>query len=127
MQQAGYRPVALVMGNCVYHVGYQGIKQWFSQVGKNCEMPTYTQALYDARELAVSRMQAEAAREQAEGILGARIDEASHGWGSHVIEFFAIGTAVIATRPDHEIPAPSLSVSLTDPAPQTSVTVVRAE
>src|SRR5262249_12453651 len=57
---AGYRPVSLVMGSCVYHVGYQGIKQWFSQIGQNFEMPTYTQAIYDARELAVARLQAEA-------------------------------------------------------------------
>ena len=55
-------------------------------------MPTYTQALYEARELAMERMQTEAAELQAGGIVGARIIERSHGWGSHVIEFFAIGT-----------------------------------
>lgn len=115
--KAGYRPVGLTMGTCVYHVGYQGVKQWFSQVGRNCEMPTYTQALYDARELALSRMQAEAARESAEGIVGVRVEEKSHGWGSHVIEYFAIGTAIIATRADHEIPAPTLTVSLNDNGP----------
>ena len=49
--KSGYRPVSFVMGNCVYHVGYQGVKAWFSQIGQNVEMPTYTQAIYDAREL----------------------------------------------------------------------------
>lgn len=112
--RAGYRPVSLVMGTCVYHVGYQGIKQWFNQIGKNLEMPTYTQAIYDARELSVARMQAEAEREQADGIIGARVEERSHGWGSHVIEYFSIGTAVVATRTDHTIPAPTLTLSLSD-------------
>ena len=59
------------MGNCVYHVGYQGIKAWFSQIGQNVEMPTYTQAIYDARELALARMQAEAEELKADGIVGA--------------------------------------------------------
>ena len=124
--RAGFRPVSLVMGNCVYHVGYQGVKQWFSQVGKNVEMPTYTQAIYDARELALGRMQVDAERETADGIVGARVEEKSQGWGSHVIEYFAIGTAIVATRDDHEIPTPGLNVSLNDmPVPKVEVQVVR--
>lgn len=115
--RAGYKPIGLVMGTCVYHVGYQGLRQWFQQIGRNCEMPTFTQALYDARELSVGRMQAEAEAEQAEGIVGARVEERSHGWGSHVIEYFAVGTAIISERADHSIPAPSLVLSLTDSAP----------
>ena len=70
------------------------------QIGQNCEMPTYTQALYDARELALSRMQSEAEELQAEGIVGAQVTERSHGWGSHVIEYFALGTAIVAIRQD---------------------------
>src|SRR5512142_2838258 len=95
--RAGYRPVGLVMGNCVYHVAHQGLRAAWKQVGKNQEMPLYTQALYEARELAQERMQAEANELQAGGIVGARINEQSFGWGSHVIEFFAIGTAVVPT------------------------------
>lgn len=110
--RAGYRPVGMVMGNCVYHVSRQGIGQWFSQVGRNVEMTNYTQALYDARELAMERMQTEAVSLQSEGIVGAQIVERSHGWGSHVIEFFAVGTAVISISQDHTIPAPSLSLLL---------------
>ena len=110
--KAGYRPVSFVMGNCVYHVGYQGVKAWFSQIGQNVEMPTYTQAIYDARELSLARMQAEAEQLQADGIVGATIKENSHGWGSHVIEYFAVGTSIIATRADHTIPTPSLVLPL---------------
>ena len=114
LTKAGYRPLSLVMGNCVYHVGYQGVKAFFSQVGQNVEMPTYTQAIYDARELALARMQAEAEALRADGIIGATIKESSHGWSSHVIEYFAVGTSVVATRADHTLPTPQLFLPLSD-------------
>src|SRR6266853_2976096 len=112
--QTGYRPVGMVMGNCVYHVAHQGIGQWMKQVGQNVEMANYTQALYDARELAMERMQAEATSLNAQGIVGTQINERSHGWGSHVIEFFAVGTAVISISDTHQVPAPSLALLLND-------------
>ncbi|MFZ1996462.1 MAG: heavy metal-binding domain-containing protein [Solirubrobacteraceae bacterium] len=110
--RAGYRPAGLVMGNCVYHVARQGMLASLKQVGRNVEMPNFTQALYEARELAMERMQTEADEARSEGIVGARIIERSHGWGSHVIEFFAIGTAVVSTSPDHEIEKPALVLPL---------------
>ena len=51
--RAGYRPVGMVMGNCVYHVAHQGLRASWKQIGRNQEMPNYTQALYEARELAM--------------------------------------------------------------------------
>jgi len=110
--RSGYRPVGLVMGNCVYHVAHQGLRAAWKQIGRNQEMPTYTQALYEARELAQERMQAEANELQANGIVGASISERSHGWGSHVIEFFAIGTAVVAISIEHQIEQPALVLPL---------------
>ena len=86
--------------------------QTMRQAGRNVEQPNFTQALYEARELAMERMQNEADDQQAEGIVGARIIERSHGWGSHVIEFFAIGTAVLAVSSEHVIEAPSLVLPL---------------
>jgi uncharacterized protein YbjQ (UPF0145 family) len=110
--RAGYRPVGLVMGNCVYHVAQQGMMQMMRQVGRNMEMPNFTQALYDARELAMGRMQAEAEAVQAGGLVGVKLNQASHGWGSHVIEFMAIATAVIPTKDDHTIDKPTLVLPL---------------
>lgn len=94
--QAGYRPVGMVMGSCVYYVYRQGISQWFSQFGRNVEMSNYTNAFYDARELAMSRMQAEATKLKADGIVGMQIHKQSHSWETDVMEFFAIGTAIKA-------------------------------
>jgi uncharacterized protein YbjQ (UPF0145 family) len=106
--QTGHRPVGMVMGSCVYHVAHQTMRQSLRNLGQNIELPNYTQALYDARELAMERMQAEALEAKAEGIVGVDLHERSHGWGSHVIEFFAIGTAIIPAEgaEDHVIPAP---------------------
>jgi hypothetical protein len=80
------------------------------------ELPNYTQALYTARELALERLQAEAERVEANGIVGVEVQQSNYGWGSHVIEFFAIGTAV--DREDHVLPeatAPGLMLALNDP------------
>jgi uncharacterized protein YbjQ (UPF0145 family) len=112
---AGYRPLGLVMGTCVYHVAHQRLSGWAGRIGRNVEMPNFTQALYDARELAMARMQAEAEALQAEGIVGVQLVEGSHGWSSHVIEYFAVGTAVTPISEDHTIPAPSFVLTLNDP------------
>jgi uncharacterized protein YbjQ (UPF0145 family) len=112
--RTGCRPVELAMGNCVYHVGHRGFRQALSQMGRNVEMPNYTQALYNARELAQERMQVDAERVRAHGIVGVQVQQANHGWDSHVIEFFAIGTAVIREAQPDPLPAPQLILSLND-------------
>jgi uncharacterized protein YbjQ (UPF0145 family) len=104
------------MGNCVYHVGRRGFRQAMGQFGKNVELPNYTQALYTARELALERLQAEALRVESNGIVGVDVQQSSYGWGSHVIEFFAVGTAVL--REEHVPPTvgePGLMLALNDP------------
>ena len=57
-----------------------GPQRLVKRIGRNTEMPNFTQALYDARELAMERMQAEAESLQAEGIVGVQLVEGSHGW-----------------------------------------------
>jgi uncharacterized protein YbjQ (UPF0145 family) len=112
--RAGYRPVGFVMGNCVYHIAHQGLGQWLSTYSKNIELPNYTQALYDARELAMERMQAEAEALHAEGIVGVTVEEQNHTWGAHVLEFSAVGTAVVAASQDHRIAPPALVLTVND-------------
>lgn len=112
--KSGYRPVGMVMGNCVYHIAMQSIGQMFKTMGQNVEMTNFTQGLYDARELAMERMQAEAESLQAEGIVGVDIHEGSYGWSPSVIEFFVVGTAIVPIRADHHIPTPQLVLSVND-------------
>jgi uncharacterized protein YbjQ (UPF0145 family) len=106
-----------VLGNCVYHVAHQNAARWVSRVGRNRELPNYSQAIYSARELAMARMQSEAEALEAEGIVGVDLHERSHGWGSRLIEFLAIGTAIVPTKPDHDITPPVLTLNLNDPPP----------
>jgi len=112
--QAGYAPLGMTMGTCVYHVAHQKFWQVVGNVGQNVEITQYTEALYDARELAMSRMQAEAEQLGAEGIVGVQMLSQSHRWGGHTTEFFAIGTAVRPLRDDHVIAKPQLVLPLTD-------------
>ena len=112
--RTGHRPVGMVMGSCVYHVGRRGPLQTLAQSARNVELPNYTQSLYDARELAMKRMQTEAQELEAEGIVGVSLSERSHGWGSHIIEFFAIGTAIVKADAPGEIEPPIPVLDLND-------------
>jgi uncharacterized protein YbjQ (UPF0145 family) len=112
--RTGHRPVGMVMGSCVYHVGRRGPVRTIAQTGRNVELPNYTQALYDARELAMQRMQTEAQELGAEGIVGVSLSEASHGWGSHVIEFFSLGTAIVSSDGGSSVEPPVTVLDLND-------------
>jgi uncharacterized protein YbjQ (UPF0145 family) len=94
VSSTGYVPRELVLGNCVYHIAHQGFMQSMATLGNNIELNNYTEAIYDARELAMGRMQAEAESHGADGIVGMQIVEKTHIWSPHVIEFMAIGTSV---------------------------------
>jgi uncharacterized protein YbjQ (UPF0145 family) len=113
--QSGYRPLEMVMGSCVYHVAHRGLFKALGTAGQNVELTNFSQALYDAREIAMERMQAEAIQAAAEGVVGVDLHEGSHNWQPHVIEFFAVGTAVTpigAERDASTIPNPQLVLSV---------------
>ena len=110
--RSGYRPLGMVMGNCVYHIATQSFGNFMRTFSQNTELTQYTQALYDSRELAMERMQKEAEDLGAKGVVGANIHERTHAWGAHVIEFFAIGTAVEEISADHVIEPPVVVLPL---------------
>ena len=110
--RSGYRPLGMVMGNCVYHIATQSFGNFMRTFSQNTELTQYTQALYDSRELAMERMQKEAEDLGAKGVVGANIHERTHAWGAHVIEFFAIGTAVEEISVDHVIEPPVMVLPL---------------
>src|SRR6202012_1713786 len=53
--QAGYAPLGMVMGSCVYHIAHQRFRQAMGHVGQNVAIPQFTGGVYDARELAFAR------------------------------------------------------------------------
>jgi uncharacterized protein YbjQ (UPF0145 family) len=97
LRRAGYRPLGLALGVCVYHVAYGSLAPVLRQYGTNVEIPEWSRALGDARELAMERVQESAQALEADGVVAVELKERSYGWGSHVIEFYAAGTAVAAT------------------------------
>jgi uncharacterized protein YbjQ (UPF0145 family) len=101
---AGAVPVAFVLGTCVYHIAHQSVMQTLRQAGQNQEMIQFTQGVYEARELALTRMQAEAAQAQSSGIVGVEVKVSNHVWGAHATEFLATGTAVRRLAAEHRLP-----------------------
>jgi uncharacterized protein YbjQ (UPF0145 family) len=110
--RTGYAPLGLTMGTCVYHIAHRSLGNVLGNIGQNTELPLFTQALYDARELAMARMQAEAEALQAEGVVGVQLHQRNHSWGAHTTEFMAIGTAVRPYRDDHVIERPQFVLGL---------------
>src|ERR1039457_6730933 len=89
VEKAGFEPVGLVVGSSIYHIGFQQSNWKASQ-----EMGVLTQAMYEARELAMTRMEEEADQLGADGVVGVRLDVGRYEWGQNLAEFIAIGTAV---------------------------------
>ncbi len=110
--QHGFVPRALVLGTCVYHIAHMSFRQMLSNLGQNVELTNFTQAAYDAREIAMARMQYEGQQVGADGVVGVTVDESAWAWGEHAIEFYAMGTAVSRLRPDAEPVSPTLTMPL---------------
>jgi uncharacterized protein YbjQ (UPF0145 family) len=92
MINIGYMPIRLVMGVSVYSLGIVGgIKSLFKSMVRG-EVTTLTTLLYEAREKALDRIQADAERHGADDVVGVKIHVYELGGG--LIEFLAIGTAV---------------------------------
>jgi uncharacterized protein YbjQ (UPF0145 family) len=101
---AGVVPVSFVLGTCVYHIAHQSAMQSLRQMGQNQEMVIFTQGIYEARELALTRMQAEASSAKASGVVGVSVQVSNHVWGEHATEFFATGTSVRRLSDEHRLP-----------------------
>jgi uncharacterized protein YbjQ (UPF0145 family) len=99
--EAGFEPLGFVVGSSIYHVGLQ-VGRW----SQNQELQVLTQAMYNARELAMARMQAEADHLGADGIVGVELRMQMYAWGQSCLEFVATGTAVrhLAGQGAHRAP-----------------------
>ncbi len=104
---AGAVPVAFVLGTCVYHIAHQSAMQALRQAYRNQEMVRYTEGVYEARELALSRMQSEASDARSTGIVGVTVEVKNHVWGEHATEFLATGTAIRRLSDEHKLPETS--------------------
>lgn len=90
-QEIGYESLGLVMGSSVYHIGWQFMPagNWWYQSG---ELAVMSQAQSEARQLAMNRLEEEAALLGADGVVGVRLTRGVVE--GDLIEFMEVGTAV---------------------------------
>lgn len=89
MEECGMQPLGTVMGTCFYRIGLINRTQRITG-----EVHAIAEAYRMAREQAVHRMKREAALYGADGIVSVRIKSTKPDYGSDLVEFTAIGTAV---------------------------------
>lgn len=93
LEDRGYEPLGLVVGNCVFAMGFgSGFSASLKAMARG-EVQEYTKLLYEARELAIGRMQEEASTLQADGVIAVRI-EIENMHGGQWLHIMAMGTAV---------------------------------
>jgi uncharacterized protein YbjQ (UPF0145 family) len=108
---SGWIPVGLAFGVAVR--GFSRRRRLPFWTGG--EAAALTQALYEAREAAMRRLQAAAEHQHARGVLGIDIIQNAHVWGHRAVEFAAVGTAVARTGAAEEIHPPEFGISLETP------------
>jgi uncharacterized protein YbjQ (UPF0145 family) len=123
--RAGYRPITLAMGTCVYGLDPREMRRYR---GQDAEIAAYTQAFFDAREAAMDRLQRDLFTEwppghpdAPSGIVGMTVTESTYGGqmqqGPPIVEFTAVGTAIAHLAPNDprraaEPPRPRVVVPL---------------
>ena len=113
---AGYRPVGVAYGTCVYQQVTTNATKWATGSGflngaarRNQELREYTMGFYESRRIAVRYMEEEAMALGAQGIVGVQIekqiavrevevelyeDEGKQKREDLIVRFFALGTAI---------------------------------
>ncbi|MEO8973811.1 MAG: heavy metal-binding domain-containing protein [Ktedonobacteraceae bacterium] len=98
----GYLPLSQVMGSSIYQVGWQYNRNYTYNT-RFSELTVLTQAHQHAAQLALSRLDQEAALLKAHGVIGVRLNSRGYEWGQNMIEYTAIGTAI--KLPNTPLPA----------------------
>lgn len=109
LRRGGFFPVGFAFGTCTYyHVASYG-NQFASQSWGNVELTDYSKAIYHTRHSAMTRLEKEAGQVHAEGVVGVTIDKYistyeidNNGQPRRdlIVEFTALGTAIVTDGPD---------------------------
>ena len=109
LRRGGFFPVGFAFGTCTYyHVATYG-NQMVSQSWSNVELTDYSEAIYHTRHTAMTRLEKEAVRVRAKGVVGVTIDKYINTYEVEVnsqsrrdliVEFTALGTAIVTDGPD---------------------------
>ena len=109
LRRGGFFPVGFAFGTCTYyHVATLG-NRYASQSWGNVELTDYSKAIYHTRHSAMTRLEKEAAQVHAEGVVGVTIEKYISTYEVDVndqprrdliVEFTALGTAIVTSSPD---------------------------
>jgi len=122
--QAGYEPLGLAMGYSSYYTfpfGFPYVRGAIWSYG-NQELPAFSQCVYNARHLAMQRLESDLRGLGAAGITDVRIDVRRHlrdhesnntTYLSLQVDFFAMGTAIRPRAGASAVPQPALLLNMT--------------
>lgn len=112
LERAGWAPVDLAVGASFVGAPLRGLGQFIAQTTQNMELENLTQALQDAREKAMERMQAEAIAAGAGGVVDVSILDGPLGHSRHILGFICYGTSVSLMADSHRFIEPELVLPL---------------
>ncbi len=92
-RKQGYIALSQVMGSSIYHVGWQYTRNYTWNTVE-AELINVSNAHQHAAQLALGRLEQEAALLKAHGVIGVRFTRRSYEWGQNLLEYTAIGTAI---------------------------------
>ena len=92
-RKQGYIALSQVMGSSIYHVGWQYTRNYTWNTVE-AELINVSNAHQHAAQLALGRLEQEAALLKAHGVIGVRLTRRSYEWGQNLLEYTAIGTAI---------------------------------
>ncbi len=114
LSMAGWETVGLCVGASFVFAPRRSVGAVLGQQTQNVELTNFTEAMYAARETAMTRMQDAALALRGTGVVGVTITEGPMSFASHAVGFVAIGTVVRPGPAGHQRVAPITVVSLND-------------
>ena len=114
LRQAGWAPLGLAFGASFVQVPYRTLGTVFKQMTANAEMTNLTDAMYEAREQGMERLQADALGLGATGVVAVQYQDRPLPFASHVIGFTAWGTAIGLSGASHRYITPRVVMSMDD-------------
>jgi uncharacterized protein YbjQ (UPF0145 family) len=114
LDQAGWVPLGIAFGTSFVYAPRRRAGAVLRQANQNVELTNYTEALYQARESAMERMQTSAIGLGATGVVAVNVREGPVGFAGHAIGFTAWGTAVKLGPGGHRHIKPQVVLSMDD-------------
>jgi uncharacterized protein YbjQ (UPF0145 family) len=114
LDQAGWLPLGIAFGTSFVYAPRRTAGTALRQASQNVELTNFTEALYQARESAMERMQSSAIVLGATGVVAVNVYEGPVRFAGHAIGFTAWGTAVKVGPGGHRHIQPQVVLPMDD-------------